>query len=79
MPKSITEAAKGTRLELLEAMRDRLATALESPKCAHRDLASLSLRLIDVTDKIAEIKAATDSSIATATSTADSKSFLAAV
>jgi hypothetical protein len=79
MPKTMKEAAQGTRLELLEAMRDRLAESLDSEKCAHRDLASLSLRLIDVTDKIAEIKAATDSSIATATGTSDSKSFLAAV
>lgn len=52
-PKSITEAAsKGTHRELLVAMRDRIATAVEDEKCPPRDLASLTLRLAKIAEEI---------------------------
>lgn len=52
-PKSITEAASaGTHRELLVAMRDRIAKAVEDPKCPPRDLASLSRRLHELSKDI---------------------------
>lgn len=52
-PKTITEAASsGTHRELLVAMRDRIATAVEDPKCPPRDLASLSRRLHELSKDI---------------------------
>lgn len=54
-PKSVSEAAKGTTRELLVALRDRLARAIEDPKCPPRDLASLSRRLHEITRDIESI------------------------
>lgn len=54
-PKSVSEAAKGTTRELLVALRDRLAKAIEDPKCPPRDLASLSRRLHEITRDIESI------------------------
>lgn len=52
-PKSITEAAStGTHRELLVAMRDRIAKAVEDPACPPRDLASLSRRLHELSKDI---------------------------
>lgn len=52
-PKSITEAASsGTHRELLVAMRDRIAKAVEDPTCPPRDLASLSRRLHELSKDI---------------------------
>ena len=52
-PKSITQAAStGTHRELLVAMRDRIATTVEDPKCPPRDLASLTLRLAKIAEEI---------------------------
>ena len=52
-PKSITEAASaGTHRELLVAMRDRIAKAVEDPSCPPRDLASLSRRLHELSKDI---------------------------
>lgn len=52
-PKSITEAAShGTHRELLVAMRDRIAKAVEDPECPPRDLASLSRRLHELSKDI---------------------------
>ena len=52
-PKSITEAASsGTHRELLVAMRDRIAKAVEDPNCPPRDLASLSRRLHELSKDI---------------------------
>ena len=52
-PKTITEAAeKGTHRELLVSIRDRIAIAVEHPKCPPRDLASLTLRLTKVAEEI---------------------------
>lgn len=58
-PKSITEAAStGSARELLAALRDRLAKAVEDPNCPPRDLASLSRRLHEITRDIEAIDAA---------------------
>lgn len=52
-PKTITEAAsRGTHRELLVAMRDRIAKAVEDPSCPPRDLASLSRRLHELSKDI---------------------------
>lgn len=72
---SVTEAARsGDELELLYALRDRLAVAVEDPGCPKRDLASLSLRLTTV---VKEIKAAEsqkgDDEIGKATETPDAE------
>lgn len=49
-------AASGTELELLMAMRDRLATAVTDPNCPPRDLAALTRRLREVTKDIDALK-----------------------
>lgn len=60
-PKTVTEAAStGTRLELLVAMRDRVASAVESPATLPRDLAALTKRLTDLMSEIEVLKAAND-------------------
>ena len=52
-PKTITQAASsGTYRELLVAMRDRIAKAVEDPNCPSRDLASLSRRLHELSKDI---------------------------
>lgn len=49
-PKTVTEAAAaGTPRELLVAMRDRVAVAVENPNTAARDLAALTKRLREIT------------------------------
>ena len=56
--KSVTEAAKkGTPRELLVAMRDRIASAVEDPKTSPRDLAALTRRLVEVVRDIEQIDA----------------------
>jgi len=51
--KSVTQAASsGTHRELLVAMRDRIARAVEDDKCPPRDLASLSRRLHEIAKEI---------------------------
>jgi len=53
---TITEAAKqGSVRQQLEALRDRIATAVEDPNCPPRDLAALSRRLMEITKEIAAI------------------------
>lgn len=57
-PKTITQAAsKGSHRELLEAMRDRVATAVEDANCPPRDLASLSRRLMEIAKDIEALDA----------------------
>lgn len=57
-PKSVTEAASaGTTRELLEAMRTRVATAVEDPKTPARDLASLTKKLLEIVREIETIDA----------------------
>lgn len=45
-------AASGTEMELLSAMRDRVATAVADPNCPARDLAALTRRLREITKDI---------------------------
>lgn len=52
-------AAGGTRLELLKALRDRIAADIDDGVAA-RDLASLSKRLLDISDEIVELEVAED-------------------
>ena len=57
--KRVGAAAKGgDRLELLVAMRDRIAKAVESDDTPPRDLASLSRRLQEIAKEIDVLKAA---------------------
>ena len=56
--KTVTEAAStGTTRELLIATRDRIATAVENPNTAARDLAALTKRLFEVVRDIEAIDA----------------------
>ncbi len=56
--KSITEAADtGTTLELLVAMRSRIAGAVEDANTPARDLAALTKRLVEVVRDIEAINA----------------------
>lgn len=55
---SVTKAAKdGTTRDLLVAMRDRVATDVENPNTAARDLAALTRRLMEITKEIEAIDA----------------------
>lgn len=55
---SVTEAAAdGSRLELLVAMRARVASAVEDPNTPPRDLAALTRRLLEIANEIASIEA----------------------
>jgi len=55
---SVTEAASnGTPRQLLVAMRDRIATAVEDEKTAARDLAALTKRLREISMDIETIDA----------------------
>jgi hypothetical protein len=49
-------AAKGTHLELLVAMRERIAQTVADPKCPPRDLAALTRRLQDIATEIASLE-----------------------
>ena len=50
-------AASGTPRELLVAMRDRIAVAVENPNTAARDLAALTKRLLEIVRDIEAIDA----------------------
>ncbi|MFY0406903.1 hypothetical protein [Solicola sp. PLA-1-18] len=53
VPRSITEAVKdGTTLDLLLAMRVRLAAALDDPNMRGADLAALSRRMLETAKEI---------------------------
>lgn len=55
---NVAEAAQGgSRLDLLVALRDRIAVAVADPDCPKRDLSSLSLRLVQLTEEIESAKA----------------------
>lgn len=45
-------AANGDDRQLLEAMRDRIARAVDDPECPKRDLASLTLRLQNIVKEL---------------------------
>jgi hypothetical protein len=56
--KTVTQAAKdGSTRELLVAMRDRTAKAVEDPNTAARDLAALTKRLMEIVRDIEAIDA----------------------
>lgn len=55
---TISEAAeKGSHRELLAAMRERVATAVQDPNCPPRDLAALTRRLQEIAREIDAIDA----------------------
>jgi hypothetical protein len=55
-PKTVSQAAEsGTTRELLVAMRNRIARAVESDRTAARDLAALTKRLAEVVKEIEAI------------------------
>lgn len=55
---SVAEAAeKGTQRDLLVAMRERIAKAVQDPRCPPRDLAALTRRLQEVAREIEAIDA----------------------
>ena len=57
-PKTVTEAAKsGSTRDLLVAMRDRIAVAVEDPNTPARDLAALTKRLTETVKDIEAIDA----------------------
>jgi hypothetical protein len=56
---NVLEAAQdGTDLDLLIAMRDRVAAAVADPDCPKRDLASLTLRLSNIVKEIKALESA---------------------
>jgi hypothetical protein len=58
-PLTISEAAEvGDRLSELQAMRRRLAQALDDPTCPPRDMAALSRRQLEIGREIDAMKAA---------------------
>jgi len=59
-PKTVAEAAKGSQLELLEALRARVAKTIDSDSCPPRDLAALTRRLQEITREIAALKLAAE-------------------
>lgn len=72
---SVTEAAaEGSRLDLLIAMRARVAAAVENPDTPPRDLAALTRRLLEIANEIAAIEAQAElaeDSVAAAAALAD--------
>lgn len=50
-------AAEGSRLDLLVAMRARVAAAVEDRETPPRDLAALTRRLLEIANEIATIEA----------------------
>ncbi len=58
-PVSVRAAAEGgSRRELLTALRSRIATGIDNPKTPARDLAALSLRLLDIARELELLDAA---------------------
>lgn len=58
---SVTKAAAdGSHLELLEAMRDRVAKTVEDVNTPARDLAALTRRLMEITKEIEAIHSAAE-------------------
>lgn len=55
----VAEAARsGSEMDLLVAMRDRIADAIADPDCPKRELASLTLRLANIVKEINALKSA---------------------
>jgi hypothetical protein len=56
---NVSEAARsGTELDLMVAMRDRIADAISDPDCPKRELASLTLRLANIVKEINALRSA---------------------
>ena len=53
-----TAARDGSELDLLVAMRDRIAEAVADPECPKRELASLTLRLHNIVKEIKALESA---------------------
>jgi hypothetical protein len=51
-PRKLSAAVKLSRKTMLEALRDRLATAMEDPRAHPRDMANLTKQFLDVTEKL---------------------------
>lgn len=58
-PVTVQSAAEGgSRRELLTALRARIATGIDNPNTPARDLAALSLRLLDIARELELLDAA---------------------
>lgn len=56
---NVAEAARnGSELDLMIAMRDRIAEAVTDPDCPKRELASLTLRLANIVKEINALRSA---------------------
>lgn len=65
-------AESGDRRELLVAMRDRIAVAVENPRTPPRDLAALTRRLLEIAKDLEAMDAeVADDDISAAASTPD--------
>ena len=51
-------APRGSRRELLTSLRSRIATGIDNPNTPARDLAALSLRLLDIARELELLDAA---------------------
>lgn len=61
VPLTVTKAATdGDRLDLLVAMRTRVATAVEDPNTPARDLAALTRRLMEIAKDIEVLQLAAE-------------------
>lgn len=72
---AVSDAAEnGSRLDLLKAMRARVAEDIDKPETPQRDMASLTRRLLEIADQIASIEAQAElaeDSVAAATAIPD--------
>jgi hypothetical protein len=69
---SVTEAAnEGTHRELLAALRDRVAAAVQSPNCPPVALAALSRQLTSLSKELAAIDARVEDEISEAAQVPD--------
>lgn len=69
--KVTTAARRGSMRGVQEALRDRLALAIDDPETSSRDLAALTRRLQEVVDRIAEDDARRADAELTATAAED--------
>ncbi|WP_199184327.1 hypothetical protein [Cryobacterium sp. Y62] len=73
-PRTLTvdaAATDGSELELMMAMRDRVATAVADPNCPARDLAALTRRLREIVKDIEALLAREREEIADAADSPD--------
>lgn len=58
-PNTVTYAVQhGTQKDILVAMRDRIAKAIDDPATPAREFASLTKRLMDINKELAQMEAA---------------------